>query len=185
MIINITHLLEKEFAGEFEERPRRFPALVHLTGQGEFRFHTTLKANLRAQRNRNIIEVTGGISTMIGLSCSRCLKPFDAPFSRRVVITYTTGKSNAQEGGHRLSKTPTEEENAMMGVLSFAGDKLNLREGIQEQILLNLPRHPLCAKSCRGLCPSCGADLNTEKCGCGKKPEEDSPFSGLKDLVSS
>jgi len=37
---------------------------------------------------------------------------------------------------------------------------------IREQVLLALPTRPLCDEDCRGLCPSCGADLNEGDCRC-------------------
>jgi uncharacterized protein len=37
---------------------------------------------------------------------------------------------------------------------------------IAEQVILALPTQPLCAESCRGLCASCGANLNRESCCC-------------------
>jgi uncharacterized protein len=32
--------------------------------------------------------------------------------------------------------------------------------------MLALPTRPLCAEDCRGLCDSCGANLNREACDC-------------------
>jgi uncharacterized protein len=36
----------------------------------------------------------------------------------------------------------------------------------REALALDLPLAPLCSPDCRGLCPSCGADLNAGPCGC-------------------
>ena len=36
----------------------------------------------------------------------------------------------------------------------------------REALTLDLPLAPLCAEDCRGLCPTCGADLNQGDCGC-------------------
>jgi uncharacterized protein len=35
-----------------------------------------------------------------------------------------------------------------------------------EQVYLEIPMKPLCSPECRGLCPRCGANLNTETCAC-------------------
>jgi uncharacterized protein len=35
-----------------------------------------------------------------------------------------------------------------------------------EQIYLELPMKPVCREACRGLCPTCGADLNAGSCAC-------------------
>ena len=44
-----------------------------------------------------------------------------------------------------------------------------------------LPMKPLCAQSCRGLCPECGANLNRTECGCQPKWEDPrlAPLKGL------
>jgi uncharacterized protein len=34
---------------------------------------------------------------------------------------------------------------------------------------LLIPLNPLCSNNCKGLCPSCGADLNKERCTCADK----------------
>ena len=36
----------------------------------------------------------------------------------------------------------------------------------REALTLDLPLAPLCTGDCRGLCPTCGADLNRADCGC-------------------
>lgn len=36
----------------------------------------------------------------------------------------------------------------------------------REAVMLELPVAPLCRPDCKGLCPSCGANLNEAECGC-------------------
>ena len=37
---------------------------------------------------------------------------------------------------------------------------------VREEVLLAIPDAPLCRDDCPGLCPVCGADLQTAPCGC-------------------
>ena len=46
------------------------------------------------------------------------------------------------------------------------GDQVDLEPLAREAVLLDLPLAPLCAAECRGLCPTCGADLNQGACAC-------------------
>ena len=46
------------------------------------------------------------------------------------------------------------------------GDLLDLEPMVRELLLLDAPGAPLCRPECRGLCPVCGADLNTATCTC-------------------
>jgi uncharacterized protein len=45
-------------------------------------------------------------------------------------------------------------------------DQLDLEPLAREALALALPLAPLCRDDCRGLCVTCGADLNAGDCGC-------------------
>ena len=44
--------------------------------------------------------------------------------------------------------------------------KLDLDELIRTDILLELPTKFLCKEDCKGLCPTCGKNLNEGACDC-------------------
>lgn len=44
----------------------------------------------------------------------------------------------------------------------------DLTDDIRENLLLAMPMRIKCKEDCKGLCPRCGANLNTEKCSCEK-----------------
>jgi uncharacterized protein len=46
---------------------------------------------------------------------------------------------------------------------------------------LAAPLHVLCRPDCRGLCPTCGQNLNEEPCSC--QPEPDPRWSVLQGLL--
>jgi uncharacterized protein len=35
-----------------------------------------------------------------------------------------------------------------------------------------MPLNPLCREDCKGLCPQCGTNLNTETCDCAQEWED-------------
>ncbi|HPN85276.1 MAG TPA: DUF177 domain-containing protein [Victivallales bacterium] len=47
-----------------------------------------------------------------------------------------------------------------------ADKEFDLIPDIREDILIALPSNILCGEECKGLCPSCGTDLNVSGCGC-------------------
>ena len=59
---------------------------------------------------------------------------------------------------------------------------IDLLELAREQIILSLPEKPLCDEECKGLCTSCGADLNEETCTCEPEPADPrmAVLAGLK-----
>lgn len=48
------------------------------------------------------------------------------------------------------------------------GDLLDLEPLARDAVLLELPLAPVCRPGCRGLCPQCGADLNSGPCACAE-----------------
>ncbi len=50
----------------------------------------------------------------------------------------------------------------------FDGEILDLTELIKDFIVLELPVVPLCRKDCKGLCATCGQNLNEGSCSCIK-----------------
>lgn len=44
----------------------------------------------------------------------------------------------------------------------------DLTDDIRENLLLSMPMRIKCKEDCKGLCTSCGANLNKEKCSCKK-----------------
>lgn len=61
------------------------------------------------------------------------------------------------------------------------GDRIDLSPLARESLLLALPLAPLCREDCRGLCPTCGADLNAGDCDC-PPPAADSRWAALEGL---
>lgn len=60
--------------------------------------------------------------------------------------------------------------------------KLDLDELVRADILLELPTKNLCKADCKGLCLKCGANLNSESCGCDTR-QIDSRLEILKQLI--
>ncbi|HET8769510.1 MAG TPA: DUF177 domain-containing protein [Gemmatimonadaceae bacterium] len=46
------------------------------------------------------------------------------------------------------------------------GTMVDLRPAVREQWLLDAAQLPLCRPDCKGLCPTCGAELNAGPCAC-------------------
>ena len=68
-----------------------------------------------------------------------------------------------------------------------ANHVLDMESLIVAAIVFELPLVPLCDEDCKGLCPTCGANLNEGPCGCEKEksdgPDEfelaKNPFAAL------
>jgi uncharacterized protein len=45
-------------------------------------------------------------------------------------------------------------------------DSVTIDQDVRDEILMEHPIRVLCRPDCRGLCPFCGTNLNTDKCDC-------------------
>jgi uncharacterized protein len=52
---------------------------------------------------------------------------------------------------------------------SIKGDKIDLTETVTETVLTNMPVSFLCSDDCKGLCFTCGTNLNNGSCNCNNK----------------
>jgi uncharacterized protein len=53
-----------------------------------------------------------------------------------------------------------------------SGAEVDLRPALREQWLLEAPAFVLCRPDCKGLCPTCGANLNLGACSCAQNTKE-------------
>ncbi len=49
----------------------------------------------------------------------------------------------------------------------------DLTNELRESIILALPAYPRCSESCKGLCGTCGINLNDSECSCNVDHEDD------------
>jgi len=59
-----------------------------------------------------------------------------------------------------------EAEDPDVHVLDERSHDLDLRPVVREQWLLNVPSYAVCRAECKGLCSTCGKDLNEGPCAC-------------------
>ena len=94
------------------------------------------------------------------LLCARCLVTVEQDLEGEFDLIFRPCGVDAEGGEHAISEDETE-----IGYYDKSG--LLLEDAVREQVLLALPARTLCQESCKGLCPSCGADLNAAACHCG------------------
>ncbi|HHX94624.1 MAG TPA: DUF177 domain-containing protein [Clostridia bacterium] len=105
----------------------------------------------------------------IVVDCDRCLRPVTIGVETTAVEEFVEAKSVPAEG---------EDEDRDCRV--FKGSVIDIKCIVYESILLNLPMKILCSSDCRGICSSCGTDLNLEECGCSRQ-DVDPRMEKLKD----
>jgi uncharacterized protein len=162
----------------FENQPQEFPVLAEMIAQGECEFLKPIQTSIRAVRNADRIELEGDVRTAVALPCGRCLKAFQITLSSHFALTFTNRSEEFAMAGEPDDLELRPEE---INRIYFEGEKINLHEAVQEQVVMAFPIRALCSETCRGLCAQCGADLNTGDCGCAPQTTDDR-FASLKKL---
>ncbi|MCL1909850.1 MAG: DUF177 domain-containing protein [Kiritimatiellaeota bacterium] len=61
-------------------------------------------------------------------------------------------------------------------------DFLDLTEEVREAIILAFPGYPVCREDCKGLCMTCGTNLNERTCAC-HEAGQDNRWAALDTLM--
>ncbi len=88
------------------------------------------------------VEIKGQAQMRVAFDCARCNKRFDRAFD---VPFEMIGEVETQE--------------------------IDADPEIKDAFLLELPLIPVCEEDCKGLCPTCGVNLNLKTCACPVTPE--------------
>ena len=118
------------------------------------------------------ILARGTVSAPATLSCARCLEPIGTRLSTEVVELFAdperTREDDEVEAGYEIREA-TSHPHIDLDVL------------VRDALVDSTPLRPLCASDCRGLCASCGTNLNTGTCRC-EDEDIDERWAALRDL---
>lgn len=134
-----------------------------------------VRGRVELTNSGTLLLVHGGIKTDVRLPCSRCLTdvvmPVEVEIDEQFPLVHL---------GDAVFAMPEEEEDTVSELVN--NNLLDLEELIRQDLLVAMPIQPLCTPDCKGLCPTCGHDLNAEECTC--PPETTvSPFQVLAGLL--
>ncbi|HEU4386290.1 MAG TPA: DUF177 domain-containing protein [Blastocatellia bacterium] len=174
MIINVSQIREDQGLKVEHRYPEGQPELGSvdrsISGRPELKF--------RASREGVKVRLAGRLSAQVDVLCARCLSPIrmdvDEPFDLLYLPPLTSARENEEK------ELATEE----LVVAFYQGDVIDLDDLVREQIELSLPMTGLCRDECKGLCPSCGANLNKGECAC-ERESIDPRWAALRDINQS
>ncbi|MGO8758723.1 MAG: YceD family protein [Terracidiphilus sp.] len=117
------------------------------------------------------IRLKGQYAGRFQVPCARCIEPVEIPLTAEFDLIFRP--LGADGGGPERSITASETE-----IGYYQKDSLLLEDVLREQVLLSLPVRTLCKPDCKGLCPHCGANRNTNPCSC-EEGRNDPRWEGL------
>lgn len=114
----------------------------------------------------------GTLKGAVSIACDRCTSPYEVA----VEETFDSFEDMPQSA---------DESDGEIRVRDTGGSlELNIWAVLWEQFVLALPVKPLCSEECKGLCPGCGKNLNSEKCEC-ESPDGDPRLALFRNLKIS
>lgn len=156
-------LLEVDLSREFLDSVLRAdpPTEFHAAGASRLSGRTT-------KLGRKVL-VQGKATVPLQGQCRRCLR--QVALSESVDLTRTWVPHDLAQKGERRQKDGEVEASfdpAAVDEDVYQGKEIDLAPAVREQVLLAVPPPPLCREDCKGLCPTCGEDLNEGECGCDR-----------------
>lgn len=126
-----------------------------------------------------LIVARGKLEGTIELECGRCLKRFPARVSTEILEhhKYQSPRALLAEQEEEVDEEELGQETPEL----WEGNLFDLGELIRQSLVVGTPFRPLCDETCKGLCPTCGKNLNEGPCQCA--PVEDLPLAALGDLL--
>jgi len=161
MKINIANINDGLSQLEMSEPSRDFALLDHGHLKG------SIQVKMVIDKRQEDLNLKATVVTSSELVCDRCLKTFDKELNSCFELYFSSKLSDSEEDNTRH--------------LNLNNPVINLLEDVHSSLVLSLPIKLLCEENCRGLCPTCGVNLNEQKCDC-RKDQNDSRWETLKNL---
>ncbi len=157
LVVNLRHLANHNLflQGELPVR-----GLDVDTRDEVIRVAQPLRYDAEVQKLDQSLLLRGALRLTLDCQCVRCLKPFQHPL---VIANWTC-------------HVPLDGEDAAPVV----NDCVDLTPYVREDILLELPRHPLCDPECRGL--QRPSSVKAKKSGAGLTGKDSSAWAELDKL---
>ena len=159
MKISIDEIPQTPKEIDFSENVEELNHIYSRDNNPDFGFPPSLEVHLIYYRSGPEIFFSGDFSGALTGRCGRCLEEFNFSLAKKFDFVLTPDPKRL---GHGAAELHRDE----LGLSYYSSEEIDIAPLIAEQVILALPTRPLCSENCRGLCGKCGANLNSESCGC-------------------
>jgi uncharacterized protein len=106
-----------------------------------------------------LLVLQGTFRGQVKMQCGRCLEPMTAAVEGALDEEFASQTAGVEPPADTIEKQEPHEAAYSAGIL-------DVTELVRQQLLLSVPLQPVCRPDCRGLCPTCGQNLNLGACLC-------------------
>lgn len=174
MRLDLSHIRQPESAFLRQYEPSAF-----AEQDEDYRVVAPVALAFTIHKDQDRFRLVGSVATALELRCSRCLEPFTLPVDSAFDLRYLPEGTAAPDVDTDDGELADDDTAATF----YRDETIDLGDLVREQFYLALPMKPLCRPDCKGLCPQCGTNLNTDTCQCQPR-WEDPRLAGLKALIS-
>lgn len=107
-------------------------------------------------------ELSGHFHTV----CHRCLEPSEQDVKGEFDLVVR--KSGSREPEADVDPDVDQARAEGFITLALTEHEVSLDEIIYENLVVSIPMQIVCTPECKGLCPTCGMNLNTGTCQCAR-----------------
>jgi uncharacterized protein len=163
---------------DLPDEGRRLAGQAHVDLSGdqdadELIVRAPVRYDLEVSRLGSTVSIKGCVEAIVEAACSRCAERIEIPVDRDFKAVFVTPDTGETDRAVELDAGDLDLDYYQGGVI----DGLQL---LAEQIVLEVPMKALCVEDCRGLCATCGANLNHTDCDC--EAEVDPRWASLQGL---
>lgn len=133
-----------------------------------------LTSHLTRVGERDVL-LEGATVVTLRSECRRCLRAVQTELPVKFTLNLVARRAELAGSARDEEDSGEGEQAGTFGDTDvdeelFDGETIDLLPLVREQVLLGLPAiEPLCTEACRGLCTTCGQDLNEADCGHSQK----------------
>lgn len=153
MILDLKKVMLSENAELSEEVEIGFSSFDTKLGSCPVTEKTKVSLHFVNAENKKLLITGGGKLTML-MPCDRCLADVPVTIDLHIEKEFPLKAVEPEDG-------ESEEDEGILDGTTLDTDQL-----IFDEVLLNRPLKVLCKEDCKGICPSCGCNLNEKECGC-------------------
>ena len=124
------------------------------------------------------IRLRGRFASKFQVPCARCVEPVEIPLAAEFDLIFRPAGADSEATERSITAPETE-------IGYYLKDSLLLEDVLREQVLLSLPVRTLCKPDCKGLCPHCGVNRNSQACNCAGDDPRWEALAGLRDRIKS
>lgn len=165
MKIDVSKIVKAEGASQAVSVEISFDR-IEFNGQ-EFLFTSPMRVDGVIKNAGGNLYLDADVQAEFIVNCARCLKELTEEFSFEVNEVFTQGEIDGDSV-----------------FLPIVSNTVDLKSAVEENFCTSVPFVFLCSEDCKGLCHTCGKDLNEGECDC-ENEDIDPRLAGLKAFLKN